>query len=125
MGLFSRKKEEKTSKVLDISSAQLLNILNKAILLAEEDVNAKSYTFGPEIMFDYNNTVHFIGVKYDKKRAKALNQKNFCKEFMSVYLDKQEYKYPEELFENADIKGIKFKDINSGILVSQEYGELL
>ena len=111
--------------MLDISSIQLLSILKKAILLVKEDVNTKSYTLGPEIMFDYNNTVHFIGIKYAKKRSKALEQKDFCKEFVSVYLDKQEYKCPEELDENADIRGIMLKDITSGIMVSPEYGEIL
>ena len=77
MGLFGRKKEP---ELLNLSSVQLVNILKKAILLAEEDVNARSYTLGPEIMFEYHDTIHFIGVKYDKKRAKAAKQKVFCKE---------------------------------------------
>ena len=75
MGLFGRKKEP---ELLNLSSVQLVNILKKAILLAEEDVNARSYTLGPEIMFEYHDTIHFIGVKYDKKRAKAAKQKVFC-----------------------------------------------
>ena len=122
MGLFGRKKEK---ELLNLSSVQLVNILKKAILLAEEDVNARSYTLGPEIMFEYHDTIHFIGVKYDKKRAKAAKQKVFCKEFVSVYLDKQNYLSPEELYENAVVEGVNLKDITSEIMISADYKEIL
>lgn len=122
---FGRKKEKKKKEVLDISSAQLMEILKKAVLLAAEDIEAKSFTFGPEIMFEYDDEIHFMGVRYDKKRAREEKRILYCEEFMSVYLDKQDYLTPEELFEKADIQGIKLNQITSGIIVAPEYRELL
>lgn len=126
MGLFSgSKKAEKRRETLDISASQLMIILKKAVLLAIEDIEARSFTFGPEIMFEYGDEIHFMGVKYDKKRARKEKRILYCEELMSVYLDKQDYLTPEELFEKADIQGIKLNQITSGIIVAPEYRELL
>ena len=74
--LFGRKKEKAKNEVISISGTQLCDLLKKAVSLVVEDVNTKCYITGPEIMFEYNGTIHFIGIKYDKKRAKI--EKRIC-----------------------------------------------
>ena len=122
MGLF--KKKQKTQP-LNISSIDLCNLLNKAILLATEDVNTNSYILGPEIMFEYNNTIHFIGIKYDKKQAKKEHQNQFNEKYMNVYLDKQYFHTVQDLFHTAMIENTRLQDITNDIIVSNEYKEIL
>jgi len=124
MGLFWKQKKAKP-EVLNISGEQLYGLLEKAVTLAAEDVDANCYTLGPEIMFEYNNDVHFIGIKYDKKRAKAEKRGSFSKELMTVYVDKNFYQTLEELYDNAKIDHVSLKAIAEGIIVSPEYKELL
>ena len=123
--LFGRKKEKVKNEVLSISGAQLCDLLTKAVSLAVEDVEAKSYTTGPEIMFEYNGNIHFTGIKYDKKRAKAEKRVMFSNELMTVYIDKQSFATVEELRTQATIDGEFLSNISEGIIVSPEYNELL
>lgn len=125
MGLFGRKKEKTKPEVLSISGDQLYTLLKKAVQLAAEDVEAKSLTFGPEIMLEYKDNIHFVGIRYDKKRAKAEKRTTFSPELMTVYLDKGEYATPEELYQNAVLDGDKFSSISEGIIVAPEFGDLL
>ncbi len=124
MGLFWKEKKAKP-EVLNISGEQLYGLLEKAVALAAEDVNANCYTLGPEIMFEYNSDVHFIGINYDKKRAKAEQRGTFSRELVSVYVDKNSYQTLEELYDNAKINNVPLKTITEGIIVSPEYKELL
>ena len=96
--LFGRKKKEKKHEVISISGTQLCDLLTKAVSLATEDVEAKCYSTGPEIMFEYNGNVHFMGIKYDKKRAKTEKRITFSNELMTVYIDKQSFSTVEESF---------------------------
>ena len=121
MGLFGRKKKE----IITISAEQLCTLLEKAIELTEEDVNAHCLTFGPEIMMDYKGKEHYAGVHYDKKRAKAEERTTFARELATVYLDKAEYASPKELYENAILDGEKFSDISDGIVVDPDFLDLL
>ena len=125
MGLFGRKKEKEKCKVISISGVQLCDLLKKSVSLMVEEVEKKYYTFGPEIMFEYNGNVHFAGVKYDKKRAKTEKRVTFSDELMTVYVDKQFFTTIEELRDHAMIDGKILSDIVDGIIVSPEYGELL
>ena len=90
MGLF--KKKQKTSP-LNISSIDLCNLLNKAILITIEDVNTNSYILGPEIMFEYHNTIHFIGIKYDKKQSKKEHQNQSNEKYIVKGINKNHKKY--------------------------------
>jgi hypothetical protein len=125
MGLFGRKKEKTKPEVLNISGLQLYSLLKNAVLLAVEDVEANCYTTGPEIMFEYNGNVHFIGIKYDKKRAKTEKRVTFSNELMTVYLDKQLFATLEDFCEHATLDGKILTGISNGIIVSPEYKELL
>lgn len=78
-----------------------------------------------EIMFDYNDDVHFYGVKYDKKRAKKEKRVIFSKELLSVYLDKQSFPGVIELYRYGQLDGKLLADISHGIIVSSEYREAL
>lgn len=120
---FNRKKKKRD--VLDISGAQLEEILKKAVLLAIEDINARCYVFGPEVMFEYGDEIHYMGVEYDKKTAKARGGALYHPDLVSVYLDKAGYPDTGSLFEKADIHGVTLDQIPSGIIVSPEYRELL
>jgi hypothetical protein len=123
MGLFVRKKEKEKPEVVNISGAQLCGLLKNAISLAAEHVEARCYVTGPEIMFEYNNKVHFIGIKYDKKRAKTEKRVTFSNELMSVYLDKQLFVTLEDLRDHATLDGKILTNISNGIIVSPEYKE--
>lgn len=125
MGIFGRKKEKIKPEVLNISGEQLYKLLKKAVKLAAENIEANCYTTGPEIMFEYNNNVHFIGIKYDKKRAKSEKRVTFTKELMTVYVDKNIYQTLEELYDNANVDKISLNAITEGIIVYPEYKELL
>ena len=63
--------------MISISGTQLCDLLTKAVSLATEDVEAKCYSTGPEIMFEYNGNVHFMGIKYDKKEQKLRKELHF------------------------------------------------
>lgn len=123
MGLFGKKKEKKEN--ISISAEQLCTLIEKAIQLTADDVNAKCFTFGPEIMFDYKGKVHFAGVHYDKKRAKAEKRDTFSRELATVYLDKTGYATTEELYANAVLDGVKLSDITEGIIVDPDFMDLL
>ena len=123
--LFGRKKKEKKHEVISISGTQLCDLLTKAVSLATEDVEAKCYSTGPEIMFEYNGNVHFMGIKYDKKRAKTEKRITFSNELMTVYIDKQSFSKVEELRMQATIDGEFLSNISAGIIVAPEYNELL
>ena len=125
MGIFGKKKEIKQAEVLNISAEQLCTLIKKAIQLVAEDVEAKSYTLGPEIMFEYKSHLHFAGIRYDKKRARKENRTAFSNDLSTVYLDKDEYATVEELFEKAILDGETFSGITQGIIVNPEYKELL
>ena len=126
MGLFWKKRKDTVdNKVLNISGKQLEILLNDAIKLAIEDIETKCYTVGPEIMFEYGDDIHFIGVKYDKKRAKKEKRISFSSELMRVYLDQEEYDTITELFNNALIEGKILCNIENNIIVSTDYKPLL
>ena len=125
MGLFGRKKEKTKPEVVNISGVQLCGLLKNAVSLAIEDVEANCYTTGPEIMFEYNGNIHFIGIKYDKKRAKTEKRVTFSNELMTVYLDKQLFVTVEDLCAHTTLDGELLSNISNGIIVSPEYKELL
>ena len=76
-------------------------------------------------MFEYNGNVHFMGIKYDKKRAKTGKRITFSNELMTVYIDKQSFSTVEELRMQATIDGEFLSNISAGIIVAPEYNELL
>lgn len=119
------KKEKQQPDVLNISSVQLCEFLKKAIPIVIEDVEMNCYYVEREIMFDYNDDVHFCGVKYDKKRAKKEKRITFSKELLSVYLDKQSFPGVIELYRYGQLDGESLADISHGIIVSSEYREAL
>ena len=119
MVLFGRK-----SEVLNISGAQLCELLEKAVLLAKEDVEAHCYTTGPEIIFEYNDTLHFCGIKYDKKRHWKEKRKNFSSELMTLYVDEQHFDTVNDLCGTAVINRRLLSELD-GIVVAPEYKELL
>lgn len=123
MGRFRRK--NKDNKVLNISGKQLEVLLNAAVNLAIEDIETRCYIVGPEIMFEYNDNVHFMGVKYDRKRAKKEKRTSFSSKLMSVYLDREEYPTITELFNNATMEEKLLRDIENNIIVSTDYKSLL
>ena len=125
MGLFSWKKKKKLPEMLDISAGQLEYLAEEAKNHTVKNVNEKCYIFGTEIMFDYNDKTHIIGVGYDKKRAKTENNMTFSEKYMTVYLDKEKYSTIEELFENVKLDGKQIREIQSGIIVGTEYKSLL
>lgn len=90
-----------------------------------EDVEMKCYFVEYEIMFEYKGNVHFCGVKYDKKRAKAEKRVTFSKELMSIYLDEQSFPTVDELYHYAKLEGEIIAEISDGILMFPEYQELL
>ena len=122
MVLFGRKK--KKSEVLNISGAQLCELLEKAALLAKEDVEAHCYTTGPEIIFEYNDTLHFCGIKYDKKRHRKEKRESFSSELMTVYVDERYFDTIDDLCGNAVIDGRLLSELDE-IVVAPEYKELL
>ena len=124
MGLFRLKKEKKR-EALSISGEQLCMILKEAIRTAADEVEAKYYITGPEIMFEYKDNLHFAGIKYDKKRAKQEKRELFSKELLSLYVDKATYTDLKELHANAVVDHELLKDITDGIIVSPEYKRLL
>lgn len=123
MGWFRRK--NKDNKVLNISGKQLEVLLNAAVNLAIEDIETRCYIVGPEIMLEYNDNVHFMGVKYDRKRAKKEKRTSFSSKLMSVYLDREEYPTITELFNNATMEEKLLRDIENNIIVSTDYKSLL
>lgn len=123
--LFGRKKEKAKKDVISISGAELCDLLIKAVSLTAEDVEAKSYLTGPEIMFEYNGNIHFIGIQYDKKRAKTEKRVMFSNELMTLYVDKQSFSTMEDLRTQATIDGEFLSNISTGIIVFSEYKELL
>lgn len=125
MGLFGKKKEKAKPQTVNISGEQLCGLLKKAILLAAEDVEAHCYTTGPEIMFEYKDNIHFAGVNYDKKRAKAEKRVSFANELVTLYMDKNIYTTVEELYNNAIIDNVALNTISDGIIVEPEFEELL
>lgn len=125
MFFFGRKKEKAKPNVLSISGEQLCGLIKKAISLAIENVESKSYIIGPEIMFEYDGNIHFVGIKYDKKRAKAEKRTIFSYDLMNLYIDKVVYASLEDLRNNALVDGKKLTSIPNGIIVVPEYGELL
>lgn len=125
MGLFGRKKEKAERKVISISGVQLCDLVKKAIELAKEEVEGKYYIVGPEIMFEYNGNVHFAGIKYDKKRAKKEKQLHFSDEFMTLYIDKQDFDTIEQFQTQAMLDGEFLENIMDRIIVAPEFSELL
>lgn len=123
MGWFRRK--NKDNKVLNISGKQLEVLLNAAVNLAIDDIETRCYIVGPEIMLEYNDNVHFMGVKYDRKRAKKEKRTSFSSKLMSVYLDREEYPTITELFNNATMEEKLLRDIENNIIVSTDYKSLL
>lgn len=109
----------------NVEATVFTDLLTKAVSLATEDVEAKCYSTGPEIMFEYNGNVHFMGIKYDKKRAKTEKRITFSNELMTVYIDKQSFSTVEELRMQATIDGEFLSNISAGIIVAPEYNELL
>lgn len=109
--LFSRKKKEEP---LNISSEQLCVLLNKALYQAAYEIEGNCYSTGPEIMFDYDDGVHFAGIRYRKDTAE-----------LCVYLDDAEYPTVEDLYNLGVLNGQVFSTIGEGIIVEPHYKELL
>ena len=121
MGVFKKVKP----KVLDISGAQLKTILEHAMELTREDINTKCYTVGPEIMVEYKGKLHYAGIRYEKKKAKAEKLQTFCPAFASVYLDKQVFPTVTAFYEQAVMGKDPVKDIQSGLIVSTDYSSII
>lgn len=126
MGLFGKKKVEKAKpQKLSISGEQLFSLVEKMVQLVKEDVEARCYIVGREIMFEYEEDAHFIGIKYDKKRAKIEKRVVFSEELMNAYVDKITYHTLKELHNNARINNVLLTDITEGIIVFPEFADLL
>lgn len=126
MGLLWKKriKEDRKDERM-ISGNDLVKILSLAINAAIEEISEGYYTFGPEVMFECAGNVHFMGVKYDKKKAEKEGKTGYWKEYMTLYLDKNFFDSKEEFYEMAVLDGKKLKDIPNEILVGEEFAEIL
>lgn len=120
--LFGRRKGE--NEVISISGVQLCTLLKKVVLLAKEEVDTHCYTTGPEIMFEYNDKLHFCGIIYDKKRHQKEKRESFSSELLTVYVDEQYIDTVNDLCSNAVIDGQVLSGLD-GIIVTPEYKELL
>lgn len=78
--------KRKKPKTLDISGEQLLAVMKKAAETATEEIEEKRYLVGPEILFEYEGSVHTAGIKYNKKAAKREAGILFSEKYMSYYL---------------------------------------
>lgn len=122
--LFGKRKEKVKNEVISISGVQLCALLKKAVLLAKEDVDTNCYTTGPEIMFEYNDKLHFCGIIYDKKRHRKEKRESFASELLNVYVDEQYFDTVNDLCSNAVIDGQVLSGVD-GIIVTPEYKQLL
>lgn len=125
MGIFSMLKRKKNYEMLNVSGEVLIAILERAIEECKTRVDGKYYSNGPEIMFDYEEEIHFIGVRYDKKGAKKEKIEKFDEKYLSVFLDKKEYYSLDTLREEACIKDMPLKNVLSGIELNLEYADMV
>ena len=65
MELFGQKQGK--PNCISISGSQLCTQLENAISEASRGIEGKFYVCGSEIIFEFNDTVHFTCVRYDKK----------------------------------------------------------
>lgn len=117
--------KRKKPKTLDISGEQLLAVMKKAAETATEEIEEKRYLVGPEILFEYEGSVHTAGIKYDKKAAKKEASTLFSEKYMSYYLDKDSYETLAEWYEIGKIGDIHINSIEFGIVMYSEYEEIL
>lgn len=123
MGLFFNRNKE--YKMLDISGDTLIYLLEEAKKVCEIKVNNGHYFSGPEIMFNYKEKIHFIGIKYNKKGVNKKIPQQYNEDQVTVYLDKKIYNSIEELAVNGKLENECIKNINKGIEVDIEYQMLI
>lgn len=108
MGLFKKKQKE----IRTISARDIVKLLKMAVEAIDE------FQIEYEIPFSYMGKEHIIGIDYDRNNAP---KGKYDPAYMSVYIDGQHFRKPEDILVDALLEGYYMRDISEGISVDEDY----
>lgn len=108
MGLFKKRQ----MKIRTISAKDIVKLIKMAVEAIDD------FQIEYEIPFSYMGNEHIIGIDYDRDNAP---KGKYDPAYMSVYIDDQHFRNPEDILTEGILDGYSISDISNGILVDENY----